>query len=220
MNVYPTEQSAVLEKGSVPTLGMGQVRTVDDSTFGSFDPKPDSKYRHYRPSRVAHVGESLGRTHRSRNGPFCVDAHAWPRIIYYDGLTLDARHCNWFNTDALGVIRGRYPNPVLADRFGEKACIRSQLSPLEADPLQLGASLDTPAFPKLAVRSADSPPPTLRARYLTLIGEIGTLVDIDNKVSYDALAPDMVTMAPENEPWTRACLLQMACLFRVDVLRG
>ncbi|KAG6330283.1 hypothetical protein ID866_8806, partial [Astraeus odoratus] len=107
---------------------------------------------------------------------------------YYDGLTLVTRHWNWFNADALGVIRGKYSNPAFAVRIGEKAirsCFRSQLGLLKADALQLGPSLDAAASPELVVRSPESSQPTLRARYPTIIGEIGTPFDMDNKVSYD-----------------------------------
>lgn len=94
---------------------------------------------------------------------------------YYDGLTLVTRHWNWFNADALGMIRGRYSNPMFAVRIGDRAiraCIRSQLGILKADAVQLGGGTGEPASSTLA-------------RYPTIIGEIGTPIDMDKKASYD-----------------------------------
>ncbi|KAF5365537.1 hypothetical protein D9757_010918 [Collybiopsis confluens] len=81
---------------------------------------------------------------------------------YYDGLTLITRHWSWFNADALGVIRGKYSSPVLAAKFGERAIRKSlqeQLGILKDDALTLGP-------------------------YPTIIGEIGTPFDMDDKRSY------------------------------------
>ena len=89
---------------------------------------------------------------------------------YYDGLTLLTRHWHLFNADAVGIIRGKYSSPIFAARFGEKAIragIQNELGILKSDGVQLGA---------------DAPAPR---RYPTIIGEIGTPIDMDNKKAYD-----------------------------------
>lgn len=81
---------------------------------------------------------------------------------YYDGLTLVTRHWNWFNADALGLLRGKYGNTVSAVKIGETAIRKSlqeQLAMLMEDIERLGP-------------------------YPTLIGEIGTPFDMDGKRSY------------------------------------
>lgn len=100
---------------------------------------------------------------------------------YYDGLTLVTCHWNLINADALGVIRGKYSNPIFAARFGDRAIrasIRSQLGMLKMDGAQLGADADGDGY-------REDKPSFPRRRYPTMIGEIGTPIDMDDKRAYD-----------------------------------
>lgn len=109
-------------------------------------------------------------------GRACASPH------FYDGLTMITRHWYWYNFDALGVVRGKYNNLMFALRVGEKAiraCIRSQLGALKEDTLLL---TDEPSKDGNANSSAAPP---RRARYPTIMGELGSPYDLDRRASYD-----------------------------------
>ncbi|TQS37331.1 hypothetical protein Golomagni_02199 [Golovinomyces magnicellulatus] len=59
---------------------------------------------------------------------------------YYDGVTLMTKKWNrYWNVDVFGVLRGRYPHPVFAVKFGESAirnCFRDQLKAIRQEGLE------------------------------------------------------------------------------------
>ncbi|KZT57529.1 glycoside hydrolase family 5 protein, partial [Calocera cornea HHB12733] len=83
---------------------------------------------------------------------------------YYDGLTLMTRHWNWYNADALGLLRGKYSSMFQALKVGEsmiRRSLREQLAMFRED-----------------VRI------TMGAQYPVVIGEIGTPYDMDGRRAY------------------------------------
>ena len=118
---------------------------------------------------------------------------------YYDGLTLVTRHWNWFNADALGLIRGKYGNGIgstlRAVKIGESAIRKSlqdQMGYFVDDVGLISACADHDEDEEETDDDndnaddavSDTPHPTLHPRYPTLIGEIGTPYDMDSKKSY------------------------------------
>ena len=100
---------------------------------------------------------------------------------YYDGLTLVCRHWGWVNADALGLLRGKYKGRIggemmAAVKIGERAIrnsLREQIGYLKDDVGVLGNTKVEEDMEKYGL-----------GKYPTLIGEIGTPFDMDDKKSY------------------------------------
>jgi hypothetical protein len=110
---------------------------------------------------------------------------------YYDGLTLVTRHWNWFNADALGLIRGKYGfgvgSTLRAVKIGESAIRKSlqeQMGYFKDDVGLISACADHDEDEEEIDDSNAPPHPALHPRYPTLIGEIGTPFDMDSRRSY------------------------------------
>ena len=124
---------------------------------------------------------------------------------YYDGLTLVTRHWNWFNADALGLIRGKYGfglgSTLRAVKIGESTIRKSLQEQLgyfiedvglisacddDDDEETNGGGCGVDDNESVDSTSTTPHPPLLQLhpRYPTLIGEIGTPYDMDSKKSY------------------------------------
>ena len=295
LNTNPTAQGSTLKKGTYPTpaqslrLGMGQVQTVENYTFGKMGPQKDGSvtidpkgYKIW--GSAEEIGEQPDGTHLkwgwtrdiskwkldtciwAMHGVWDIDtgfvlrpdyfkyrpindghemvevsflSDYWkphwlaysmhirtlhPEAIvfiqppvfapppsftenelngrcaytphYYDGLTLVSKHWNWFNADALGLLRGRYKGKLQAVKIGEWAIrrsLRQQIGYLLDDVGVLGDKATETAAGSNTRASASSislsvgkagAQPIPQGKYPTIIGEIGTPFDMDNKRSY------------------------------------
>ena len=57
-------------------------------------------------------------------------------VDLYASSSCRTRHWNWFNADALGILRGKYSTILQGLRIGEPAirkCLREQLGVLKQD---------------------------------------------------------------------------------------
>ncbi|KAF9036887.1 glycoside hydrolase superfamily [Panaeolus papilionaceus] len=121
--------------------------------------------------------------------PDIEESHLKGRAVYaphyYDGFTLITKHWNWFNADALGMLRGKYKNVLASVKLGEGAIrksFREQLGYLKEDALIL--SPDDEDDEGGQGEGEDGGGGVPMPRYPTVIGEIGTPFDMDNKKAY------------------------------------
>jgi len=144
-------------------------------------PNDPSKESHYVPdfwaSHFIEYGTRLRRIHREAilfvQPPVFHRPPPLPHSIllnraassphFYDGLTLMTKHWNWFNADALGMIRGKYWNVVQAVKIGDTAIKRMMQDELSTFAVDTKECL---------------------GEYPTLIGEIGCPYDMDDKKAY------------------------------------
>ena len=162
--MWEPETGAVLEPdyfSSLPNDGRHKVDFVQDFWLTHWIAY-SSRIRQHHPESIQFI-----QTPVMKPPPSIPKEHTLNRICssphYYDGLTLMTKHFNWFNADAVGVLRGKYWSIVQSLRLGEaniRANIQEQLGLLKDD---TGSVL---------------------GEYPTLIGEIGCPFDLDAKRAY------------------------------------